>query len=78
MGKKSGLLDDPIFAGEEFFFPPPDTSPKNKTVEFSKEFFKKAAQKILKDGSVVISRNAISKRRKIYRRRNKGMKFGKI
>lgn len=71
--RRRSLLDDPIFEGEEFFFPPPDASARSECPEFSKEAFKKAAQEILKDGSAVISRDIISKGRKNWRRRYKGM-----
>ena len=52
------ILNDPIFAGEEFFFPPLENSEDEDCGdEFSEEEFKNAAREKLSGDSSLIGRN---------------------
>ena len=56
--KHNDLLNDPLFVGEEFFFPPlEDSESDNLDDDFTEERFKKLARKILSGESAIISRN---------------------
>ena len=67
--KEYEMLNDPTFAGEEFFFPPfEDSEDEECDDEFSEEEFKNAAREILSDNSALIGRNIASSRPKVWRR----------
>lgn len=64
------LRDDSLFKGESFFFPvEEDDGPANAGSGFDAEKFKKAAREILSGSSAAVSRTAIGKKRKNWRRR---------
>ena len=67
--KEYEMLNDPTFAGEEFFFPPlEDSEDEDCDDDFSEEEFKNAAREILSDNSALIGRNIASSRPKVWRR----------
>ena len=67
--KEYEMLNDPAFAGEEFFFPPlEDSEDEDCDDDFSEEEFKNAAYEILGDNSALIGRNIASSRPKVWRR----------
>ena len=68
--KHDKMLNDPVFAGEEFFFPPCDNSEDEHCgEEFTEEGFKNAAREILNGNSVLIGRNIGRTRLKTWRRK---------
>ena len=68
--KEYEMLNDPTFAGEEFFFPLlEDSEDEDCDDVFSEEEFKNAAREILSDNSALIGRNIASSRPKTWRRK---------
>lgn len=67
--KEYEILNDPIFAGEEFFFPPlEDSEDEDCGDEFSEEGFRNAAREILSDKSALIGRGIGRSMPKVWRR----------
>ena len=68
--KEYEMLNDPTFAGEEFFFPPlEDSEDEDCDDDFSEEGFKKAAREILSGDSAIIGRNIGRSKPKTWRRK---------
>ena len=68
--KHDEMLNDPVFAGAEFFFPPCD-NPEDEGCgeEFTEEGFRKAAREILSGDSALIGRNIGRSKPKTWRRK---------
>ena len=68
--KEYEMLNDPTFAGEEFFFSPlEDSEDEDCDDDFSEEGFRKAACEILSGDSAIIGRNIGRTKPKTWRRK---------
>ena len=69
--KHDEMLNDPVFAGAEFFFPPlEDSEDEDCGEEFTEEGFRKAACEILSGDSALIGRNIGRSKPKTWRRKS--------
>ena len=67
--KHDEMLNDPVFAGAEFFFPPCDDPEEGDcSEEFTEEGFRKAAREILSGDSALVGRNIGRTKPKTWRR----------
>ena len=69
--EREALLNDPIFAGEEFFFPPFEGSESDDCQDdFTEEGFKKVAKEILDGEPVLTSHNIGGAKQRVWRRKS--------